>query len=375
MKKYIHFGLTKILEMTLIAGFLFTPASFDKRAVLRIQVAEAFSQNGDEFVGPFPSWANIKTQYGAVGNGAADDTAALQKALNDLGQPGKAAVMYLPAGTYRITSTLTMAARINVSIIGEDPATTFIKWDGSTNGTMLYLNGVAFSRFDRLTWDGKSKAAIAVDQSKADGSSNYFDTGNEYADDFFIDVGIGIRGGYLGHGFAETSVLRSHFIRNSQAGIALGNFNALDIFVWNSTFEDCNIGITNNLNDQGAGGFRVYNSIFKNSIFADIFIKNTTVFSFRNNFSSGSNTFIAAGGTSNPAPMTIQGNTILDTVSPVAINIHNLGPVFLVDNVIRSLPAVPGPVVVVANWNPSELFSIGNTLTVSSYFQVNGKVA
>ena len=29
--------------------------------------------------------------------------------------------MYFPAGTYRITGTLTLAARINVSIIGEDP--------------------------------------------------------------------------------------------------------------------------------------------------------------------------------------------------------------------------------------------------------------
>ena len=203
------------------------------------QVAEAFSQNGDEFVGPFPSWANVKTQYGAVGNGAADDTTALQNALNDLGQSGKASVMYLPAGTYRITATLTLAARINVSIIGEDPATTSIVWDGSAGGTMLYLNGVAYSRFNRLTWDGKSKAGIAVDQSKADGTSVYFDTANEYADDTFTDVGIGIRGGFLGYGFAETSVLRSHFIRNSQAGISLGNFNALDLFVWHSTFENC----------------------------------------------------------------------------------------------------------------------------------------
>ena len=168
-----------------------------------------------------------------------------------------------------ITATLTLAARINVSIIGEDPATTFIVWDGSAGGTMLYFNGVAYSRFNRLTWDGKSKAGIAVDQSKADGTSVYFDTANEYADDTFTDVGIGIRGGYLGYGFAETSVLRSHFIRNSQAGISLGNFNALDLFVWNSTFENCNVGVTNNLN-SGAGNFNVYNSIFRNSTFADI---------------------------------------------------------------------------------------------------------
>ena len=47
---------------------------------------------------------------------------------------------------------------------------------------------------------------------------------------------------------------------------------------------------------------------------------------------------------------------------------------FLIDNVIRSLPAVTtGPVVRVANWNPSELFSIGNTFTVTNPTYVNGR--
>ena len=37
-----------------------------------------------EFFGPFPSWANVKTEFGAVGDGTADDTAAIQRALDTI---------------------------------------------------------------------------------------------------------------------------------------------------------------------------------------------------------------------------------------------------------------------------------------------------
>src|SRR5712691_5278874 len=105
----------------------------------------AHAMGDEEFVGPFPSWANVKTNYGAVGDGVSDDTPAIQKALNALGPTNP--TLYFPAGTYRITQTLTLAGQIYVNIIGQDPASTTILWAGSSGGTMLYLNGVAYSRF------------------------------------------------------------------------------------------------------------------------------------------------------------------------------------------------------------------------------------
>ncbi|MCX5670332.1 MAG: glycosyl hydrolase family 28-related protein [Planctomycetota bacterium] len=53
----------------------------------------------EEFVGPFPSWKNVKTDYGAVGDGKADDTAAIQKGLDELQKHKDAEVLFLPAGT------------------------------------------------------------------------------------------------------------------------------------------------------------------------------------------------------------------------------------------------------------------------------------
>jgi Pectate lyase superfamily protein len=80
--------------------------------------------DSDEFVGPFPSWSNLKKVYGAVGDGTADDTEAIQRALKELGTPGHSPVLWIPSGTYRITETLMLISNINISIVGEDPATT-----------------------------------------------------------------------------------------------------------------------------------------------------------------------------------------------------------------------------------------------------------
>ena len=199
---------------------------------------------GDEFVGPFSSWADVRAAYGAVGDGMADDTLSIQRGLEDLGAPGRSPVLFFPRGTYRITKTLVLTSRINVSIVGEDPAGTSIIWGGEAGGTMVWLNGIAYFRFVRLTLDGKGVASVAVEQSW-DMKQPNFDTGNEYSDDTFVDVEYGIHGGFKGGGFAETSIRRSQFVRNSKAGVALGNFNALDIWIWYSLFEDCVTGVTN----------------------------------------------------------------------------------------------------------------------------------
>ena len=61
---------------------------------------------GDEFVGPFPSWTNVKTAYGVAGDRVRDDTVAIQRGLDELGKPGHSPVLFLPSGTYRITKTV-----------------------------------------------------------------------------------------------------------------------------------------------------------------------------------------------------------------------------------------------------------------------------
>ena len=329
-------------------------------AVLLPNVALAASAPpvGDEFVGPFASWADLKRDYAAAGDGKADDTAAIQKALDDLRKEKPARpVLYLPAGTYRITRTLELLRQTHneatgISILGEDPEKTVLKWDGPDGGVMFLYNPW-YARIGRLTLDGAGKAGTALRHGER------FTTFNEFADMTFRDVGLGIEAG-MGNGIAETAVLRCRFLRCSVAGIRIQDWNSLDWWIWQSLFEDCRVGVTNH---PGCGHFHVYESLFRRSTEADMTMGNTSYFGIRGNTSVGSRAFFVAGGIGAGAQTAIQGNTILDPGDRAAIRIGNLGPVLLLDNRIRSrADAAKGPVVEFAGHTAA--VSVGNQFTV-----------
>ncbi len=81
------------------------------------------------------------TDFGAVGNGVVDDTAAIQAALNYAAPLGYA--VFFPPGTYRTTATVgfsrTDTERFGVQIIGSGAQYTFIYAD-HTAGPALSLN-------------------------------------------------------------------------------------------------------------------------------------------------------------------------------------------------------------------------------------------
>lgn len=67
--------------------------------------------------------------FGAIGDGTTDDTDAIQAALDARG------TVYIPAGTYKITSTLTMYG--DTEVFGAGPGVSIIKAVGITSGNII----------------------------------------------------------------------------------------------------------------------------------------------------------------------------------------------------------------------------------------------
>jgi len=318
----------------------------------------------EEVVGPFASWADAKAGYGAKADGASDDTSTLQQALNDLGNSGKSDVLYLPAGTYRISSTLNLKYKTNVSVIGEDPARTTIRWSSPRKEPMMLVNGVTHSRWGRITWDGAGTAAAGV-AHQWDHAGGYAPTDLQHSDEVFENLGKGIIGGrWGGANDGEVTIVRSKFQNCSEAGVSVESFNALDYWIWDSEFLGNARGVTN---EFGAGNFMVYRSLFRDSKITDLSIANTQYFSFRGNTSIGSRQFFhARNAGQNAAPTTIQDNRIIDTVNPVAVEVENVGPLLLIDNQIRSAAGAPGPAVRLSTGSDGgDLISVGNRFTAN----------
>ena len=317
---------------------------------------------GEEFVGPFPSWRDLKRDYGAVGDGRADDTAALQQGLDDLIKHEQACVLYLPAGTYRLTDTVRTVREAHtdcqgVAVIGEHPERTVLLWDGPDGGTMFAWDAW-YSKISRMTLDGADKADAGLVYGPA------FSTYNETSDLWFRGVKNGlVFGGPQTNGQAENAVLRCRF-SGCEVGVQTVNWNSMDIWVWHSRFEDCGRGIHNVM-----GNWHAWQNLFLRSKIADLSIENLMAFSAAGNVSVGSRTFLDfSSGHTWGSPTSITGNRILDPTGGFAVLLDNAGPYLVVDNLFRLGPSTRG---VRMTWADQTL--VGNTYTRDDAVEERGR--
>ncbi|WIA28982.1 hypothetical protein OEZ86_011499 [Tetradesmus obliquus] len=125
--------------------------------------------NGDRNPPLLPVRVNLKTQFGAKGDGVTDDTQALLKAIDSI----SSGVIYLPAGTYILTAVINIRKQIVIRGDGQDKTilrfpksltdlygNTYV--EGSWVGTSQYSHGTGFINiggwdptgrdFTKLTW-------------------------------------------------------------------------------------------------------------------------------------------------------------------------------------------------------------------------------
>ena len=108
-----------------------------------------------------PAWADVRA-YGARGDGKTDDTAAIQRVLDER----SAGVVYLPPGGYVVTRTLRV--RSAVSIVGDGPRGSYLlprMTDGSPTLEIGFPDGTERLRGMRLadfTIRGRGTAATAA---------------------------------------------------------------------------------------------------------------------------------------------------------------------------------------------------------------------
>jgi hypothetical protein len=269
---------------------------------------------------PRSDWINAKSDVtpAAVGDGQADDTAAVQAALNR-GVMGK--TVFLPPGTYRLTQTLVFhGPQTGSAIIGDGRATRLV-WDGPEGGRMLWSDGVAYCRYVGLAWDGRGKAAVGFDHA----AQKRFETEVLHEHESFQNfTACGIRVGNQQHVASAEILYHNCLFDHCATAIGLLTFNDYDNTIDGCEFRDCGRGVV-----AAKANFYARNCHFENSSEADFIVSDEHGCSIRRCTSVGSKRFVLEPGT--VAPLTVQDCRVADWTDPEGAVHLNGSPVLMFD--------------------------------------------
>jgi len=280
---------------------------------------------------PRSDWVNVR-DFGALGDGVADDTAAIQRAFDTVADGSS---FYLPAGTYRITAPLRLGGQrrlLGVLVVGHGRETRLV-WDGPVGGSMLIADGLAYSRYVGLVFDGRNRAAVGLRHP-----NRFFvtETCNRHLAFLNLsDAGILIDPKRV-QAQAETSYENCYF-ENCGRGVAFLRFNDYNHTFDGCEFRGCGIGI-----ECAHGNFYVRNTHFAGSRQVDIKAHPEHGVSVRRCTSVGSNAFLYY--TPSVAPMTIQDVHVSgwkDTRGAIKVS---SAPVVIFDAVFTDPPKGAAPI-------------------------------
>ncbi len=128
---------------------------------------------------------DVRRDFGAVGDGVADDTTAFQAAIDYFENGNFSGVLEIPTGTYRISSTLTYIGSNTTSIHFRGDTDMYAKgstllWVGAAAGTLFNTKGMVKSTFQDINFHGNEIAKYVFHQQSNQPDAGSASYGNKW---------------------------------------------------------------------------------------------------------------------------------------------------------------------------------------------------
>lgn len=170
-------------------------------------------------------WLSAKA-LGAVGDGKADDTAALQAGLSLLATTNNQ-TLFIEAGTYKVTATLLLNRTIGKLVQGTG-ATTVLLWGGPAGGVppeaasrLLWSDGNTRFEINGLVFDGASTAGVGLDHD----SKNQYESRVVHQNLAFMHFTVaGIRTGHSQFVASAEMTFTNCLFAFNYAGVSFGSW-------------------------------------------------------------------------------------------------------------------------------------------------------
>src|SRR5262249_11148523 len=204
-----------------------------------------------------PDWVNVVT-YGADPSGAADSTSAIQNAINAL--PDTGGVVYLPAGTYQVSATVT-CTKVPAYFLGDGAWATVVKFTGTGDAVRVYDPTTYSSRtrhsggFCGITIDGNSAGAGSAGLHAGDLLQYEFDL---TVQNFHAAGSIGV---HLDNAYYWTEQLHGRIYAQSCASHVVFDCSG-GLTTSSGSFERCDLDIYLDQQDASFNGV-----VFRNGAF------------------------------------------------------------------------------------------------------------
>lgn len=311
--------------------------------------------------------------FGAVGDGVTDDTAAIQAAINSqIFSNRTGGEVYFPVGTYKITSALIVLNASGVRLRGAGGNYSAAKITQATTG----LASIILQNTENCVIGGFSISGLGssdVDsigiQIKWDGTNGYNGLANSVEHCQISNVYTGIACGALaGDSFscAENTFHKVMIHDCGREGVRLNSTNSQS-----QMFRDCRITSCHTGINALQGTPLIHGGIFALNDVADIYLGNPlTAVTIDSAYTEQSNLFIDTAGPSASAyPTTLRGCSIFShrTADSVSIVYKLGGPLVLIGNEI-GITSFPCKV----NYSLGSGTSLGQVISIGNTYWATG---